>query len=281
MYARLILLGPALVVLSGCPKPLALRSYPPPSANELYQHVQKGQAALSAVRARAKADLAEDGGGRVKIDLGLLVQRPDRVRVAGENALAGPLMTLATDGQTFQLIDIRNGRFSTGRVNPCSMSRLLRVAMPPTAVVDVLLGGVPLLAEAELSPQVGWDGHDGGREVLTLRDGIGRTLILKLQAAGPSWDLREAEGRDPSGRAVWRVRHDGHSDVALVEGQPGSVRLPKFTQIEDLPHKSDVRLRWRERELNPTLEPELFRLEQPPGLPVDPDLCGGAGALSP
>lgn len=259
---------------------MALRTYPPPSATELFEHVQRGQGALSAVRARAKADLSDDGGGRVKIDLGLLVKRPDRLRVAGENALAGPLMTLATDGTSYQLIDLRNGRFSAGQVNPCSMSRLLRVTMPPTAAVDVLLGGAPLLA-GELAPEVGWDGRDGGLEVLTLRDGTGRSEILKLQAAGKAWDLRQAEGLDPSGRVVWRVRHEGHVEVPLVEGQPATVRLPKTTHIEDLTHKSDVRLRWRERELNPVLEPELFRLEQPPGVPVEPDLCGGGATLTP
>jgi hypothetical protein len=280
---RLTLLALGLVALAGCPKPLALRTYPPPSANELYEHVQRGQGVLSAVRARAKADLSDDSGGRVKIDLGLLVKRPDQLRVAGENALVGPLMTLATDGKSYQLIDLRNGRFSAGQVNPCSMSRLLRVAMPPTAAVDVLLGSAPLLAGAELSPQVLWDGRDGGLEVLTLRDGTGRTEILKLQVAGKAWDLRQAEGLDASGRVVWRVRHEGHADVPLVAdgGQPATVRLPKVTHIEDLTHKSDVRLRWRERELNPTLEPELFHLEQPPGVPVDPDLCGGGALLAP
>jgi hypothetical protein len=278
---RLTLLAVALVPLAGCPKPAALRSYPPPSATELLAHVRANHAALSSLRARAKADLPDERGGRVKIDLALLVQRPDRLRVAGENALAGPLMTLATDGQSYQLIDLRNGRFSSGQVNPCSMSRLLRVALPPTAAVDVLLGSVPLLDPAELSPEVGWDGRDGGREVLTLRDATGRSEVLYLSAAGKGWDLREAEGRDPSGRVAWRVRHEGHSDVPRVEGQPASVRLPKNTQIEDLQRRSDVKLRWRERELDPSLGTDLFRLEQPPGLPVDPDLCGGGGSLAP
>jgi hypothetical protein len=281
VHFRPTLLAAALVALAGCPKPMALRSYPPPSADELFAHVWTGHEALRSVRARAKADLPDERGGRVKIDLALLAQRPDRLRIAGENALAGPLMTLATDGQSYQLIDLRNGRFSSGQVNPCSMSHLLRVALPPAAAVDVLLGSAPLLSPAELSQQVGWDGRDGGREVLTLRDASGRSEVLYLQAAGRAWDLREAEGRDPSGQVVWRVRHDGHADVPKIEGQPETVRLPKNTHIEDLQRRSDVRLRWRERELNPALGPELFRLEQPPGLPVDPDLCGSAGSPAP
>lgn len=281
MRFRLTLLTVALVALAGCPKPAALRSYPPPSATDLLAHVRANHAALSSLRARAKADLPDDRSARVKIDLALLVKRPAQLRLAGENALAGPLMTLATDGQSYQLIDLRNGRFSSGEVSPCSMMRLLRVALPLSVVVDVLLGSVPLMGPTEVAPEVGWDGRDGGREVLTLRYPSGHSEVLYLQAAGKGWDLREAEGRDPNGRVIWRVRHEGHMDVPRAEGQPGSVRLPKLTQIEDLVRNSDVRLRWRERELDPALGDELFRLEQPPGLPVEPDVCGSGRSLAP
>jgi hypothetical protein len=76
---------------------------------------------------------------------------------------------------------------------------------------------------------------------------------------------------------------DGKAGSAAAQGGR-TVRLPAVTYIEDPPHKSDVRLRWRERELNPNLEPGIFRLEAPAGIPTEPDLCSGvppAAAPSP
>jgi hypothetical protein len=48
------------------------------------------------------------------------------------------------------------------------------------------------------------------------------------------------------------------------------------TYLEDPPRKSDVRLRWREREWNPGIESGLFRLDAPAGVPVEPDTCSMA-----
>ena len=283
------------VALTGCPKPLVVRPYPPPVASDLLAALRHGHDSVLALRARAKADYLDGAAGRVKIDIGLALAKPNRLRLSGESSLTGPLLTLVTDGQDFQLLDVRRNSFMAGRVNPCSMARLIRVALHPAEAVEVLVGGVPLLSDGEAAaPQLDWSGKDGGREVLTLRDARGRTEVLWLAprpggAPGlPSgWDVREAEGRDPGGQVVWRVRHEDFSEVALSgEGgteaaKPGrTVRLPAVTYIEDPPHKSDVRLRWRERELNPSLEPGIFHMDAPAGVPTEPDLCADAGPPS-
>ncbi len=278
-------------VLGGCPKPMTLRPYPAPVASELLGAVRHGHDSVLALRARAKADYLDGSAGRVKVDIGLALAKPNRLRLSGENSLTGPLLTLATDGDDYQLLDVQRNSFTAGKVNPCSMARLIRVALHPREAVEVLLGGVPLLADGEVTgTQLDWSGKDGGREVLTLRDAQGRTEVLWLAARTPGvpgvpsgWDVREAEGRDAGGQVVWRVRHEDFTDVALGEASAPdaakptrTVRLPATTYIEDPPHKSDVRLRWRERELNPNLEPGVFHLDAPQGLPTEPDLCAGA-----
>jgi hypothetical protein len=154
--------------------------------------------------------------------------------------------------------------------------------MHPKQVIDVLMGGVPLLADPE-SAAVSWEGRDGGREVLTLKDPRGNSEVIYLQAEQQTWDVREAEGKDEKGTTVWRLRHEGFSPVPLETSQndaatsapapSAAVRLPSVTYIEDPPHKSDLRLRWRERELNPQFEEGAFHLDAPPGVPIEPDLC--------
>ena len=100
---------------AGCPPAAAGAAYAAPTAAELV--AQLGRAGSAAVAARrAKADYM-DRGQRIKIDLALLVQRPQKLRMAGENSLTGPLLTVATDGQEFHLLDVREGRFLRGQVN--------------------------------------------------------------------------------------------------------------------------------------------------------------------
>lgn len=211
----------------------------------------------------------------MKVDIALIATRPERLRLSAENSLTGPLVTLATDGVHFQLLDVRANRFEAGAVSACNMARILGVALHPSQVIEVLLGGVPLLPTVATS-EVSWDGRDGGRERLTLRDarGVSEVIYLQAQSQGSEkhWDVREAEGRDEKGATVWRLRHEGFSPESLGTTQ-ATVRMPAITYIEDPPHKSDLRLRWRERELNPEIEPGLFRLDAPPGIPTEPDAC--------
>lgn len=276
---RVVLSVASCWLLSGCPRPMVLvRPYPPPTAAELVAHVQKGRSGLFALRARAKADVSSREGS-VKVDISIVAARPQRLRLAGENALTGPLLTLATDGEKFQLLDVRANRFESGLVSPCNMSRILGVGLHPSQVIEVLLGGVPFLANPT-KMEVAWDGRDGGREVLTLRNDLGHVEVIALQAEGRTWDVREAEGRDGIGQTVWKLRHEsfeseplsGSSDDAKPASGP-TVRLPKVTHIEDPPHKSNVRLRWREREMNPQVDPEIFTMTAPDGMPISPDVC--------
>ncbi len=245
---------------------------------ELINHLRMRAASLKTLRARAKADFL-DGKDRIKVAITMLAARPDRLRLAAENTFTGPLLTLATDGTSFQLLDARQNRFLGGPVHACTIARLIRVELQPREVVEVLLGGVPLPERAQ-APEVTWDGHDGGREVLTLRDEAGRTEVVRLAAKEHVWDVREAELRAPSGQPLWRISHQGFSALRLESGgdaalSGSSVRLPSETYIEDMRRKSDVRLRWKERELNPTLSDEVFHLDPPAGVPMEVATCTG------
>jgi hypothetical protein len=263
-----------VLLVCACPPP-AERPYPPPTPEALIAHLRSRARGLFALRAQAKADYL-DGRDRVKISLAVLAARPDRLRLAGESALTGPLLTLATDGRDFQLLDVRRNRFLAGPVTPCAIAELTRVELSPREAVEVLFGGVlviePVRARVSFSPE------DGGREVLTLEDARGRTEVVRLSSTGRTWDVREAELRDPAGRPVWRLRHEGFAEHPLPGGQ--ALRLPATTYIEDPPNRSDVRLRWRERELNPTLPEGAFRLEAPPGVPIETSVCSSLGRTS-
>ncbi len=270
-----------MLLLAACPPPppVVVRPYPAPPAAELLDGVRKNQARVQSMKLYAKADVPDDGGGRVKLDVAIAVKRPAQLRLSAETTLAGPILTLATDGQRFQLLDAQNNRYLSSTVTPCSMARLLRVAIPPTILADVLSGGVPLLPPESLSVESDWDAKEGGREVLRLRDPQGRRQLLYLQASEPGqppsriFDVVESELSDREGKPFLRIRHQKFAAVDPAPAQGPPLRLPKQSVIEDLTSRSEVKLRWKETEVNPQLDGALFYLPQPAGVPTDIDPC--------
>ncbi|MCS6914149.1 MAG: DUF4292 domain-containing protein [Myxococcota bacterium] len=261
---------PLLALLPGCPGLPGVRPYPEPRAEELVRFLQTTAARLETLRGRAKADYHE-GATRVRLTVSLLAARPDRLRLAAENTLAGPLLTLATAGHQFQLLDVRDNRFLTGQVAPCVLARVIRVELSAQEVVDLLLGGAAL-PEPVQGAELSWDGSGGGREVLTVTGPAGRQAVVQLDAIGRRWDLLQVEMRNGAGVPLWRVRHEGFRDHMLPASPP--LRLPDTTIVEDIVHRNDLRLRWKERELNPSLPENAFRLEPPLGVPTDVASCG-------
>ena len=276
-----------LLPLAGCPKPVALRPYPLPSALGLLSQVRLSQGRVQSLKLYGKADVPDDNGGRVKLDIAVAVQRPAKLRLSAESTLAGPLLTLATDGERYQLLDTQQNRYLSSVVTPCSMARLLRVSLPSTMLAEVLSGGVPLLAGDALQLESDWDQSEGGREVLRIRDGLGRKQVLYLQAQQSqqqsqlpgterAFDVVQTELFGTDGKPFLRIRHQRFAAVEPASPQANTappIRLPKLSSIEDLAGKSEVKLRWKESEVNVPLAAELFYLAQPPGIPSDPDPC--------
>ena len=273
-----------LLPLAGCPKPVALRPYPLPSSSGLLAQVRQSQGRVQSLKLYGKADVPDDNGGRVKLDIAVAVQRPAKLRLSAESTLAGPLLTLATDGERYQLLDTQQNRYLSSVVTPCSMARLLRVSLPPTMLAEVLSGGVPLLAGDALQLESDWDQSEGGREVVRIRDGLGRKQVLYLQAQQQAqlpgtervFDVVQTELFGTDGKPFLRIRHQRFAVVepASPPAQAAPpIRLPTLSSIEDLVGKSEVKLRWKESEVNVPLAAELFYLAQPPGIPSDPDPC--------
>ena len=112
----------------------------------------------------------------------------------------------------------------------------------------------------------GWDPHDGGRELFTLRTDDGATTRVWLDGRGKVWDPVRAEHRDPAGVIAWRLSHEQFSDH-------GGVRLPALTTVEDPRRGAVVKLRYREQNVDPSLSAAGFTLEPPAGLPMEQVRC--------
>ena len=253
----------AVVLFAGCPKP-AVRPYPPPTAAELMAALRGRAEHFKTLRATAKIDYMQNGGDRAKIKVNLLVERPDKLRIEADSPLGGALSTITSDGTQFSLLDVRNNRFLQGPANACNVARLARLNIPPADVVAVLMGGAPL--DGTIAG-VSWDPNNGGREVLTLALPDGGRQIIQLDAKDKRWDVMRAERRDAAGKVLWRVTNDGWKD------RDGGVRLPDVEDVEEPPHGADAEIKFRGVEPNIHLGDELFRLQPPDGVPVEPATC--------
>jgi hypothetical protein len=230
-------IAPLLLLVACKPSlPPAQRPYAPPTAQELYDSLVKRAGQTRTLRAEAKVEYSE-AKERVKVKIALLAERPDKLRLEAESSLVGPVMTFATDGKNWQLLDQRRGHFSTGSAE--SSVGLVGIDLPPAVLIDALMGGVPL---ASPPASVSWDSSHGGREVLTLADGE----RIWLDARERRWDPLAAES------AAFRVEHDEFTGA-----------LPKRTLLVDKQHAAQARITFRSLEPNVSANEAAFQLQAP------------------
>ncbi len=249
-----------LIFVGACRLPPVARPYPAPSASDVYQTLVKRATDLDTLRIEARADQMGPGTDRLKVHVNVVLAKGARLRVEAENPLGGPLATLVTDGEQFALLDARANRFLVGAAQACNVARMLGVELPPAEIIATLAGGAPLNGEPR---DLTWDPENGGHEVLTLATSDGGTERLVL--APHTWEVQSAERHDQKGQLVWRVTHDD------FEGE-GAAHVPRHTEIEQPPKKTDLRLRYRNVSAGEPAAAEIFHLA-PAGLPPEMVTC--------
>src|SRR5262245_12282804 len=131
---------PVLLLATGCPPPPHVeRASPAPTAGELLGRLAQQTGSVRTLRADAKVDYLAGRAERVKVRMTMLVAGPDKLRLEAESPLGGSVASLASDGKRFELLDVRANRFLDGEATPCNIGRLIRIELPPEAVVSVIL----------------------------------------------------------------------------------------------------------------------------------------------
>src|SRR5262245_2587201 len=105
--------------LCGCPPSHVERPYPPPSAAQLLEALRARAGKLQSLRAQTKIDHLGEGGQRIKVKVGMLLERGGKLRLEAESPFGGALATLVSDGARFALLDVRHNRFLVGPARAC------------------------------------------------------------------------------------------------------------------------------------------------------------------
>ena len=203
------------------------------------------------VRGEARIDLFNEDG-YLPFSLMAAAQRPGRLHLEALSPFDAPVAILSCDGERFQLYSLKEMTFYHGPATQRNISRLLPLHLAPGDLVELLLGGAPLLPEP---PRVGWDGEQG-HYLLRLRGPDGREQRLELDPGDLAVLSSRVETRE--GELVYQLHLSDHA-------MHGQLRLPGTVRFEMPSDEVDLTLRWREREMNVSIPAEAWSQQPPVG----------------
>lgn len=247
----LLVLSAITLFIAGCPRPqlplefgLGGRIDDPKEALD----VLRAQAArVHTVRgeAKAKVDSAQGSGSLTQF---IIAQAPNRVRLESIDFFGRPVAVLASDGVRGSLYDLDKNVIYEGPATAHMVSRLLPMSIAPDVLVALLLGAAPVSDDAKaLSLEV---------------DEVERVYVLVVSDEG---DLRRIGIDTVSLRPAW-ISTAGWN--AKFEGWKPDALLPEKVTLSSSDGQAKVALSWRENEVNPDVEPEVFEIQVPDGVPV-------------
>ena len=275
-----------------------------PSADAAVARMHDATASCLGVQAKAKIDHVDRkrkfGTQRLRGDLLMMVTVPARIRMDIVSPFGVTVATLTSDGQRFNLADLRDKRFYSGPAKACNIARLTTVPVPGPVLVDLLRGEAPVVqhgARAGLpeSSQIAWSGK--GYYVLTFAGKNTTTEEIHLAPHpddfGKPWSAQRLRVLEVTirqeGLVLYRAQLDGHAAAAMANarvdeqgidppippsGPVCTAELPRRIHVEVPGLEEDVLFRYDEVTWNPPLPRDIFVQAQPAGLepfPVDCD----------
>jgi len=221
-------------------------------ATALDTALRQSRAKVRSVRGEAKLELFTEQGYAPHTQV-IVAERPGRLHLEALSPFDMPMAVLTSDGERFQLYSLQEGVFYHGPASPENLARLIPLPLAPGDLVEVLLGGAPLLPHPG---RVRWDGR-AGQYVHTRTAASGHVQELRL--APGSLDVLSSRVETPGGDLLYAVALEGHR---AVDG----VRLPKKLRFEMPSQEIELELRWRDVEANAQIPAEAYHQDPPRGV---------------
>ncbi|MBN2526892.1 MAG: DUF4292 domain-containing protein [Deltaproteobacteria bacterium] len=143
---------------------------------------------------------------------------PGNLRIDILSPFGNTLSVLTADSDKFGLSDYKVGRFFTGKPIPCNVARFVGVALPPSDVIAILIGKVPLI---EGTKELKW--HPDGYYVVTITKG-NMVQTLHIGADKKTLPLQMAQIKE-NNKIVFNVSFNMWRSV-------GDARVPYEIRIE-------------------------------------------------
>ncbi len=256
------------LVLGACKSapscPTQLRTDP---GRALTDH-ERGRAGWQSLKAEARVTQWGDRG-RIRGNVLMFLEQPNRVRFDVMTQL-GPVAVLTSDGERFELTDMREGTFLHGETCPQNIARLLGVSIGAKEVLGLLTGDTPTLDAISESMEC-----RDGLYVVTLLDADGSTQEVAFSVDDADRNkppeeqklrLRRSIEKGPDGVKRWEATYDDYIDV---EGQS----FPTNVRFVDAVNDAETTVRVKSIALNPEVPEGTFHQEPTPGMQVELATC--------
>ncbi len=207
--------------------------------------------------------------GRVRGTVLMFLERPSRARFDVMTQL-GPAAVLTSDGESFQLSDLREGSFLYGPTCPANLARFLGISVDADDMVKLLTGDTPRIDAIDRSMEC-----RDGRYVVTLvgADGAVQELAFSVDESdrdappqAQRLTLRRSTLRGPDGAVRWQAAYGEH---VQIDGH----RFPTEIRFVDRLHDVDTSVRVKSISLNPEVPEGAFSQTPRPGMSVELAPC--------
>lgn len=215
---------------------------------------------------KAEARVTQWGSrGRIRGTVLMFLEQPNRVRFDVMTQV-GPAAVLTSDGEQFQLSDLRAGTFLHGPTCPQNIARLLGVSVPAEQVLRLLTGDTLTIAAIEQSMEC-----RDGLYVVTLVAADGSTQEVAFSVVDGDetkppreqrLHLRRSIERGPDGTKRWEATYDDYVDV---DGR----FFPTNVRFIDETNGADTAVRVKAISLDPDVPEGAFQQEPTPGMSVE------------
>ncbi len=237
--------------------PAAVRTDPDAALTEL-DTVNRGWKSL---KAEARVTQWADRG-RIRGTVLMFLERPTRVRFDVLTQF-GPAAVLTSDGEHFQLSDLRENTFLEGPTCPQNIARLLGIEVSSENVVRFLTGDTPVIDAVEKSMEC----RDGGHVVrLVGADGTVQELAVAVDDTDQRLRLRRSSLQDADGSLIWEATYE---DYQTFEGH----RFPTKVRFVDHRRDADTEVRVKALSLDPRIPPDAFEQTPRPGMRLERATC--------
>lgn len=207
--------------------------------------------------------------GRIRGTVLMFLQRPGRVRFDVMTQL-GPAAVLTSDGESFQLTDLRQGVFMHGPTCPENIARLLGIPVEAENVLRLLTGDTPFIESTEQSMEC-----RDGLYVVTLRaaDGASQEVAFAVPDADrdkppeeQGLTLRRSIERAPDGTKRWEATYDEYIEV---EGHS----FPTNVRFVDEVSGADTSVKVKSISVDPNVPADAFHQEPGAGMSIEFATC--------
>ena len=268
-----------------------------PDADAALARMHATYACANGVQGEAKIDHFSPKG-RVRGDLYLTAVVPDRVRF-DVVSFGTTLYSLTSDGDRFQMLDVKEKQFLQGPASACNLARLTQVPVPGHALVALLRGEAPVLVHPAAGATIAWDPGGFYKIAITSTRESTEEIALEVNPADRDkpWseqrvrvtdvrvmqrgvDLYHADLRnfDVTHTASPRLDPDGLGDPPIPPSGPAcDAELPRSIRMRVPNTEEDVVFQYKDAKWNPPLVPGAFEQTPPGGVRAVHVSCGKEG----